>query len=92
VGKRSTKPELAVKDGATSGAVQLTALAVASAVLYYWEYSLDQQTWTVGAQTAQARSTITGLRAGQVYSFRFRVFKREGLMTDSSSMVNFMVR
>jgi hypothetical protein len=92
VGRRSSKPELAARDGATSGVVQLVARAVASAAAYYWEYSLDRETWTVGAQTAQARSTIAGLRAGQVYYFRLRVLKREGLMTDASSMVSFMVR
>jgi hypothetical protein len=92
VGRRSSKPELAVRDGATSGAVQLIALAVASAAAYYWEYSLDLETWTAGAPTAQARSTIAGLSPGQVYHFRFRVLKREGLMTDASSTVSFMVR
>jgi hypothetical protein len=92
VGRRSPKPELAAREGATSGEVQLIALAVASAAVYHWEYSLDQETWTAGAPTTQARSTITGLRPGQVYYFRFRVFKREGLMTEASSTVSFMVR
>jgi hypothetical protein len=92
VGRRASKPELAVRDGATSGVVQLIALAVASAAAYHWEYSLDQETWTVGAQTAQSRSTIAGLRAGQMYSFRVRVLKREGFVTDASSMVRFIVR
>ena len=92
VGRRSPKPELEAREGATSGVVQLIALAVPSAAMYYWEYSLDQETWTAGAQTVQARSTLTGLRPGQVYYFRFRTFQREGLMTDSSSTVSFMVR
>jgi hypothetical protein len=60
--------------------------------VYYWESSLDQETWTAGAPTVQARSTLTGLKPGQVYYFRFRVFKRDGLMTDTSSTVSFMVR
>jgi hypothetical protein len=91
VGRR-LKPELAAKDGATSGTVQLIALAVASAAAYFWEYSLDQDTWTATTPTAQARITLAGLRAGQVYYFRFRVLKREGFMTDHASIVSFLVR
>jgi hypothetical protein len=43
VGKRAPKPELEAREGTTSGIVQLIARAVASAVAYYWEVSLDQQ-------------------------------------------------
>ena len=46
----------------------------------------------MGAQTAQARSTIAGLRPGQVYYFRFRALKREGFVTDSASIVSLLVR
>jgi hypothetical protein len=92
VGRRSSKPELAAKDGATSGTVQLIALAVASAAAYFWEYSLDQETWTATTPTAQARITIAGLRSGQVYYFRFRVLKREGFLSDHTSLVSFLVR
>jgi hypothetical protein len=92
LGKKPSKPELTVRDGALPGTVQLIALAVASAASYAWEYSLDQETWTVGAQTAQARSTIAGLRPGQLYSFRVRALKREGLMTEPASIVRLIVR
>ena len=92
LGKRSSKPELAVRDSSISGTVQLIALAVASAASYSWEYSLDQETWTVGAQTAQARSTIAGLRLGQLHYFRVRALKRDGLITEPASIVRLMVR
>jgi hypothetical protein len=65
---------------------------VASAASYSWEYSLDQETWTVGAQTAQARSTIAGLRLGQLYYFRVRALKRDGLITEPASIVRLIVR
>jgi hypothetical protein len=92
LGKKPSKPELAVSDGALSGSVQLIALAVASAASYSWEYSLDQETWTVGAQTAQARGIIAGLRPGQLYYFRVRALKRDGLITEPASLVRLIVR
>jgi hypothetical protein len=92
VGKRSPKPELEARDGMASGTVQLIARAVGSAVAYFWEVSLDQETWAAGAQTAQARSTITGLTPDKVYSFRFRALIREGMMTDPSQTVSLRVK
>jgi hypothetical protein len=92
VGKRAPKPEIEAREGMTSGIVRLLARAVASAVAYFWEVSLDQQTWTASAPTAQASTTLAGLTLGQVYSFRFRALRREGVMTDPSSTVSFMVK
>ena len=92
VGKRAPKPEIEAREGTTSGNVQLLARAVASAAAYFWEYSEDQQTWTAGAPTAQARSTIAGLSPGKVYYFRFRALRREGVITDASPIVSFMVK
>ena len=92
VGKRPPKPELQAKQGAISTTVLLIALAVESAMVYTWEYSLDQQAWTAVPQTAQARTSITGLTPGKVYYFRFRVFKRDGTTTDASQVVSFMVK
>jgi hypothetical protein len=92
VGKRAPKPELAAKSGATSGIALLVALAVASAVAYFWEYSVDQQVWTAGPQTAQAHSSILGLTPGKVYYFRFRTLLRAGTLTNYSQVVSFMVK
>jgi hypothetical protein len=91
VGRRSPKPELDARQGPTSGIVRLIALAVASAAAYFWEYSVDQQTWMAGVHTAQARCTIAGLVPGKLYYFRFRALRRDGGTTDSSQTVSFMV-
>jgi hypothetical protein len=91
VGQRPPKPELDAKQGTPSGIVRLIALAVASAMVYYWEYSLDQQTWTADSQTAQAQSSIVGLTSGKAYSFRFRAFTRASGMTDDSQIVSLIV-
>jgi hypothetical protein len=92
VGKRSPKPELQAKDGPGSGEVLLIALAVASALVYTWEWSLDQQSWTMAAQTGRANTLVAGLTPGKVYYFRFRVFKRDETTTSNSQVVSFMVR
>ncbi len=92
VGQRPSKPALEVRDGATSGVAKLIALAVASAVAYYWEVSLDQATWSVGTQSAQAHGTLTGLTPGKLYYFRFRALLRDNSMTSYSQVVSFMVR
>lgn len=91
VGKRAPKPELEVRHGAASGAVVLVALAVASAVAYFWELSLDQQAWTPALQTGQARCSLAGLTPGKTYYFRFRALKRSGGLTDPSQIVSFIV-
>jgi hypothetical protein len=92
VGKRAPKPELEAREGMASGNVQLMARAVASAVAYFWEYSEDQKTWTAGAHTAQARSTLAGLSPDKVYAFRFRVLRRDGVMTEASKAVSLRVK
>jgi hypothetical protein len=92
VGKRAPRPELEAREGMASGMVQLIARAVASAVAYFWEVSLDQETWTAGAPTAQANTTLAGLTPDKVYSFRFRALRREGVMTDASPIVSLRVR
>jgi hypothetical protein len=92
VGKRAPKPELEVRDGETSGRVVLIALAVAQAVAYFWDYSVDQATWSTGAQSAQANSSIAGLTPGKMYFFRFRALKRDGTTTEPSQIVSLLVR
>jgi hypothetical protein len=92
VGRRAAKPELEAREGTASGIVRLIARAVASAVAYFWEYSLDQETWTAGAQTAQAHSSLAGLTPGKTYYFRFRALRREGVMTDAALSVSFLVQ
>jgi hypothetical protein len=91
-GRRAPKPELAAKEGPNVGTVLLVALAVAGALVYTWEWSLDQVTWTAVPQTSKARTLLLGLTPGKVHYFRFRVFKRDGTTSDNSQVVSFMVR
>lgn len=73
---KSSRPPFSAKNTA-SGAVTLYAKAVARKATYYWEYSLDQETWTSAPDTLTAKTTITGLTPGKMYHFRFRALKRE---------------
>lgn len=91
VGKRPPKPELTAKRAATSGAVQLVALAVVSAVAYFWEWSLDGASWVAGSPTAQAHTTVEGLTPGATYHFRFRALLRDSSLTDHSQVVQLIV-
>jgi hypothetical protein len=91
VGARPPKPELEAKQGPMSGIVLLIALAVPSAVTYFWEYSVDQVTWSAIHPTAQAKTTLAALTPGKVYYFRFHAFTRDNVMTDLSQVVSFMV-
>lgn len=91
LGKRPPKAELAARHGETTGTAVLTALAVLSAVAYFWEYSLDQTSWVSAGPTGQAQRTLTGLTPGAAYYFRFRALKRDGSMTNDSQIVRLIV-
>jgi hypothetical protein len=75
--KRS-KGELSAKNTGVSGTVVLDAKAIAPAAVYYWQYSLDQETWTSVPKTMKARTVIAGLTRAATYYFRFRGFTRAG--------------
>jgi hypothetical protein len=68
----------------------LAAKAVAPKAMYYWEHSLDQETWTSLPQTMLTRTEVSGLKAAQFYSFRFRTFTRAGWQ-DYSQVVSLLV-
>ncbi len=76
---KAPKPPLAVRIGSVPGEVVVVALAVASAGLYFWEYSIDQVSWASATGTMRARTTISGLQPGQMLYFRFRAHTRKGL-------------
>jgi hypothetical protein len=86
-----TKADFAVKDGLGKGQALLVARAVDKGVLYFWELSLDQMSWSVALDTTGARALLTALTAGQTYYFRFRARTRTG-MTDYSQVLSHMVR
>lgn len=73
------KPPLLAKHGQASGEIILAAHAVAPVALYFWEDSQDQVTWTTLPETMLAKTVVTGLTPGQVYSFRFRARSRKGM-------------
>ncbi|MEI2746771.1 MAG: fibronectin type III domain-containing protein [Ottowia sp.] len=74
----SPKAALAAKNRGIAGEVVVTARAVAGAVLYFWEHSLDGVTWISVPETTHAKTTIAGLTAGQMYHFRVRVHTAKG--------------
>ncbi|MFO0760086.1 MAG: fibronectin type III domain-containing protein [Byssovorax sp.] len=73
------KPPLLARHGQASGEIRLAARAVAPAAVYFWESSQDQITWSVLPVTMHAKTVVTGLTPGQVYSFRFRAHTRKGM-------------
>lgn len=87
---RRHKATLEATYGRSGGIVELLAKAVSGNATYYWEYSLDQLTWTSAPETMQASTEIAGLTPGQVYYFRFRTLTRKG-KGDYSQTVSLMV-
>ena len=83
------KPPFAAKHVPVSGAVVLVALAAARNAMYWYEYSLDQKTWTSVPQIMRSKITIAGLTPGSVYYFRFRAQARKE-MGDYSQIVSLM--
>src|SRR5262249_13451610 len=86
-----TKADFEVDDGPVSGSAHLIAKAIAGAVLYYWEVSSDQKSWSVAADSTKAHAILTGLTPGQTYWFRFRARTRKG-MSDYSIILSHIVR
>ncbi len=86
-----TKPQLAAKAGALSTTVDLIAKALAGDAVYYWEYSLNQKTWTCAGEDFKASMLISGLTPGQTYYFRFRGLTRKG-KTDYSQVVSLIAK
>ena len=89
VGKRN-KPPVRAGYGPTSGSVWLDLLRLAPIATYFWEFSLDQKTWTSAPETMKAKLLLTGLTPGQVYYFRFRAHTRKGPV-DYSQVVSLLV-
>ena len=86
-----TKADFAVKDGLGSGQAHLVARAIAKALLYFWEFSVDGKVFSVAFDTSSANAVIPGLTVGQTYYFRFRARTRKA-MTDYSQVLTHVVR
>ena len=87
---RSWKPELAVKRGGVAGDVEVVARAIAGAGVYYWEISVNLETWSALPDSRTANTLVSGLTVGQTYHFRARALTRKGL-TDFTQVVSFVV-
>jgi hypothetical protein len=83
-------PEIGAKNADVSGKVILAAKSLGSAVIYSWEYSLDQENWTPIADTRKARTELSGLTKASTYYFRFRANTRAGIQ-DYSPVVSLVI-
>ena len=84
------KAQLTADYGYSTGEASLSARAAKGRAVYLFEYSLDGHTWTAVPQSLVSTVTVTGLTAGQTYSFRFRVQSRKG-MSEYSQIVTLLV-
>ena len=66
------------------------ALRILGALVYTYEWSLDQVTWS-SAMSGKARYLVTGLTAGKTYYFRVSAFLRGDTMTNWVSPVSVIV-
>ena len=73
-----TVPPVSAKNTGISGKVILAAKSLGPSVVYSWEYSLDQSTWTPIPDTMKARTEVSGLTSHSTYYFRYRTFTRAG--------------
>ncbi|MEI7892358.1 MAG: fibronectin type III domain-containing protein [Myxococcales bacterium] len=72
------KPEFEATTGETPGSALLRARAIAGAIAYFWQFSLDNVLWHDMPETAQANTSVTNLTPNTTYFFRFRVLTRSG--------------
>lgn len=74
-----TASSFAAKAANVTGSVKLTAPSAARRAGYEWEYSTDNGvTWITTPVTLQARTTVSGLKAGTTVLFRYRPVLKTG--------------
>ena len=88
---RPPKAPIAAKQLA-SGIVRIDVLALVAVVAYFYEYSVDQTNWVPGIQTGRTDGTISGLKPGTLYYFRFRCLKTDDTHTAYSHVISFLVQ
>jgi hypothetical protein len=71
-------PEISAKNADGSGKVILAARSLGPSVLYSWEHSLDQSSWTPIPDTMKARTEVSGLTPHSKHYFRFIPLTRAG--------------
>jgi hypothetical protein len=90
IGNRNPKAPLAAEHTGTSGSVKLIALAIADALTYDWQWSLDQQNWST-SRSGESQTVISGLIPGKQYWFRVTAFLRGNTTTDPIGPVSLFV-
>jgi hypothetical protein len=83
------KPNLAAKHGKVPGAAGLRAKAVKGALLYQWQMSMDQKSWSDLPWSKRASTSVAGLTPATFYYFRFRALIADGT-PDWSDVVSFI--
>jgi hypothetical protein len=74
-----TKRAFAVKHGAVSGSVVVTAAAAGPRSSYEWGFSVDgSKTWVQAPSTIQGKTTIAGFVPGTTAMFRYRTVTPKG--------------
>ena len=63
----------------SAGAVHLIAKAAAPKAVYYWQHSLNGETWNSAPETLRADTTITGLPSHTLVYFRYRALTSKGM-------------
>jgi hypothetical protein len=92
VGATAKAKKQGVDNTTKSGTVLCQLIKVAGALMYFWETSTDQKTWTKEAlDTELIKGTIAGLTPGQVYYFRFRSYIRGKGYTSPSQTFSLIV-
>jgi len=71
-------PEISARNADVPGKVILAARSLGPSVLYSWEHSLDQSSWTPIPDTMKARTEVSGLTPHNKHYFRFSPFTRAG--------------
>jgi len=80
VGKRHLQAPLTATPGTAPGTALLVVLRVMDALLYTYEWSVDEVNWTAGTWN-KVRYTVTGLTSGKTYYFRVTAYLRNNTTT-----------
>ena len=72
------KADLAVKQAATSGSVNLVAKATKGSRAHEWQLSTDGKTWTSAPTSTQAKTSIGNVPTGAIVYFRHRAVTKAG--------------
>jgi hypothetical protein len=88
---RQSKPPLAVKFAMIPGAASLSAKRVKGALIYQWQMSTDQKSWSDLPWSKQASTEVTGLTPATIYYFRVRVLSGAGT-SDWSAAISYIAQ